>query len=62
MTPIVKQISRDRRTRLGDVKVEELSVKQMLATYLESSESDSDRRKTLLKYGEDLIRSDYLDD
>ena len=62
VTPIVKQISRDRRTRLGDVKVEELSVKQMLATYLESSESDSDRRKTLLKYGEDLIRSDYLDD
>jgi exonuclease SbcD len=62
VTPIVKQISRDRRTRLGDVRVEELSVKQMLATYLESSEVDAERRKTLLRYGEDLIRGDYLDD
>jgi len=62
VTPIVKQISRDRRTRLGDVRVEELSVKQMLATYLESSEADSKRRRTLLRYGEDLIKSDYLDD
>lgn len=62
VTPIVKQISRDRRTRLGDVRVEELSVKQMLATYLESSGVDAERRKTLLRYGEDLIRGDYLDD
>ncbi|MQF98460.1 MAG: exonuclease SbcCD subunit D [SAR202 cluster bacterium] len=62
VTPIVKQISRDRRTRLGDVRVEELSVKQMLARYLESSEVDSERRKTLLRYGDDLIRGDYSDD
>ena len=62
VTPIVKQISRERRTRLGDVRVEELSVKQMLATYLESSGVDAERRKTLLRYGEDLIRGDYLDD
>jgi hypothetical protein len=62
VTPIVKQIARDRRTRLGDIKTEELSVKQILETYLESSGVEAERKRILLSYGEDLMKSDYLED
>lgn len=58
VTPIVRQIQREKRTRLGDLQIKELSPKEALRKYLQFSKVKPSRMKELLIYGEALIKDD----
>ena len=58
VTPIVRDVQRDRRTRLGSVPVEGLSPQQALRLYLEAAKVPPERANILLSYGDNLINEE----
>ena len=58
VTPIIRDVQRDRRTRLGTVPVEGLSPQDALRLYLETANVPQERAKLLLSYGENLINEE----
>lgn len=58
VTPIVRDVVRDRRTRLGSIPVEGISPKDVLQLYLEIAKVSPERAKLILGYGEQLINED----
>ena len=58
VTPIVRDVQRDRRTRLGSVPVEGLSPQQALRLYLETAKVPLERANVLMSYGETLINEE----
>jgi len=58
VTPIQREVLRERRTRLGAVPVEGLSPQQALRLYLETTKVSPDRANVLLRYGEDLMNDE----
>jgi len=55
---VAKDIKRETRLRLGKWTAEEISPVEALKVYLESKKVSSARTRTLLEYGERLIRGD----
>ncbi len=55
ITPIVRRVIRDRRTRLTPTLVDHISPVDALKLYLETISATEERTKTLLRYGENLI-------
>jgi exonuclease SbcD len=58
ITPIVRDVQRDRRTRLGSIPVEGLSPQQALKLYLETANVTQARANVLMSYGENLINEE----
>ena len=58
IAPIIRDVQRNRRTRLGSIPVEGLSPQQALQLYLETSNISKDRARTLLLYGENIIKEE----
>jgi exonuclease SbcD len=58
---ISKDIKQESRSRLGDIVSEELSPVEALKLYLETKNVPEQRKKTLLTYGEKLIRETLSD-
>jgi len=58
VTPIMRDVQRDRRTRLGSVPVERLSPQQALKLYLETANVPQERANVLMSYGENLINEE----
>lgn len=58
IAPIIRDVQRNRRTRLGSIPVEGLSPQQALQLYLETSNISNDRALTLLRYGENIIKEE----
>jgi len=59
---IAKDITRETRLRLGTRAVEEITPVEALKIYLESRKVSPERAKTLLEYGERLIRGEHQED
>ena len=55
VTPIVRDVTRERRTRLGGTPVEGLSPQDALRLYLETANVPAERAELLLSYAERLI-------
>ena len=55
VTPIVRDVTRERRTRLGGTPVEGLSPQDALRLYLETASVPAERAELLLSYAERLI-------
>ncbi|MFH1560654.1 MAG: exonuclease SbcCD subunit D [Chloroflexota bacterium] len=58
VTPILRDVQRDRRTRLGSTPVEGLTPQQALRLYLETAKVPPERASVLLSYGESLINEE----
>ncbi|MDP6494417.1 MAG: exonuclease SbcCD subunit D [Dehalococcoidia bacterium] len=58
ITPIARNVQRDRRTRLSSIPVEGLSPQQALRLYLEAANIPQDRANLLLSYGENIINEE----
>ncbi|MBI2856048.1 MAG: exonuclease SbcCD subunit D [Chloroflexi bacterium] len=58
VTPIVRDVQRKRRTRLGATSVEGLSPREALRLYLETANIPGDRMQVLMRYGEELINTE----
>ena len=58
VTPIVRDVLREHRTRLGSIPVEGLSPQEALRLYLETANVPPERAKLLLSYGEALINEE----
>ena len=58
VTPIVRDVLREHRTRLGSVPVEGLSPQEALRLYLETANVPQERANLLLSYGENLINEE----
>jgi exonuclease SbcD len=58
ITPIARNVQRDRRTRLSSIPVEGLSPQQALRLYLEAANIPQDRADLLLSYGETIINEE----
>ena len=58
VTPIMRDVQRDRHTRLGSVPVERLSPQQALKLYLETANVPQERANVLMSYGENLINEE----
>jgi exonuclease SbcD len=58
VTPIMRDVQRDRRTRLGSVPVERLSPQQALKFYLETANVPQERANVLMSYGGNLINEE----
>ncbi len=59
VAPIVREVTRERRTRLGATPVEGLSPQEALRLYLETrNDVSADRAETLMAYAERLIGED----
>ncbi|MBF8268181.1 MAG: sbcD [Dehalococcoidia bacterium] len=61
VTPIVRDVQRERRTRLGATPVEGLSPRETLRLYLDTAKIPPDRARVLLRYGEELINEERED-
>ena len=59
---VAKDIRRENRLRLGQWTAEEITPLEALKTYLESKKVSAERTKTLLEYGERLIREQRAGD
>ncbi|MCJ7763980.1 MAG: hypothetical protein MUO90_02330, partial [Dehalococcoidales bacterium] len=59
---IAKDIKRENRLRLGDRAAEEITPIQALKAYIQSIKVSPERAKTLLDYGEKLIRENQEGD
>ena len=55
VAPIVRDVTRERRTRLGATTVEGLSPQEALRLYLETAKVPAERAQTLMGYAERLI-------
>ena len=55
VTPIVRDVQRDRRTRLGATPVEGLSPRETLRLYLDTAKVPDEREEVLLRYGQELM-------
>ena len=55
VAPIVRDVTRERRTRLGGASVEGLSPQEALRLYLETTKAPAERAQVLLSYAERLI-------
>ena len=58
VTPIVRDVTRERRTRLGGTPVEGLSPQEALRLYLETASVPAERAELLLSYAERLINEE----
>ena len=58
VAPIVRDVTRERRTRLGGASVEGLSPKEALRLYLETTKAPAERVQVLLSYAERLINEE----
>ena len=58
VAPIVREVTRERRTRLGATPVEGLSPQDALRLYLETAKVPAERAETLMAYAERLIGED----
>ena len=58
VAPIVRDVTRERRTRLGGASVEGLSPKEALRLYLETTKASAERAQVLLSYAERLINEE----
>ena len=58
VAPIVRDVTRERRTRLGGASVEGLSPKEALRLYLETTKATAERAQVLLSYAERLINEE----
>ena len=58
VAPIVRDVTRERRTRLGGASVEGLSPKEALRLYLETTKAPAERAQVLLSYAERLINEE----
>lgn len=58
VTPIMRDVVRDRRTRLGSIPIEGISPNAALQLYLEIARVSPERAKLILRYGEQLISED----
>jgi exonuclease SbcD len=61
ITPIVKDVERSRRTRLGNITVEMLTTQEALESYFKITKVDQNRRKLLMRYAENLINDEEID-
>ena len=61
VTAIVRDVQRDRRTRLGAISVEGLSPQEALRLYLEAANIPGDRAQVLMRYGQELIDTEIAD-
>jgi len=61
VTPIIRDVLREHRTRLGSDPVEGLSPQEALRLYLETARVPPERAKLLLSYGENLINEEKED-
>ena len=55
VAPIVRDVTRERRTRLGTTTVEGLSPQEALRLYLETTKVPAERARTLMEMAEQLI-------
>ncbi len=55
VAPIVREVTRERRTRLGAARVEGLSPQEALRLYLETAKVPAERAEALMGYAERLI-------
>ena len=62
ITPIVRDIRRNRRTRLGLNPMDGMSPKEALKLYLEMAQFPAERSSTLIRYAEQLINNDGDED
>ena len=58
VAPIVRDVTRERRTRLGGASVEGLSPQEALRLYLETTKAPAERAQVLLSYAERLINEE----
>ena len=58
VAPIVRDVTRERRTRLGATTVEGLSPQEALRLYLETTNAPAERAQVLLSYAERLINEE----
>ena len=58
VAPIVRDVIRERRTRLGGASVEGLSPQEALRLYLETTKAPAERAQVLLSYAERLINEE----
>ena len=58
VAPIVRDVTRERRTRLGGASVEGLSPQEALRLYLETTNAPAERAQVLLSYAERLINEE----
>ena len=58
VAPIVRDVTRERRTRLGATTVEGLSPQEALRLYLETTKAPAERAQVLLSYAERLINEE----
>lgn len=58
VAPIVREVTRERRTRLGAATVEGLSPQEALRLYLDTAKVPSDRAEVLMGFAEGLIREE----
>jgi exonuclease SbcD len=61
VTPIVRDVQRDRRTRLGSTPIEGLSPRETLRLYLDTAKVPHERAEVLLRYGEELMNQELED-
>ena len=55
VAPIVRDVTRERRTRLGTTPVEGISPQEALRLYLETTNVPPERARTLMEMAEQLI-------
>ena len=58
VAPIVREVTRERRTRLGAATVEGLSPQEALRLYLDTAKVPAERVETLMGFAERLIREE----
>ncbi len=58
VAPIVREVTRERRTRLGAATVEGLSPQEALRLYLDTAKVPAERVETLMGFAESLIREE----
>ena len=61
VTPIVREVVRDRRTRLGNTPVEDLSPRDALRIYLETTNVSQERATVLMQFAEGLMSEEAAD-
>ena len=61
ITPVVKDIERSRRNRLGNTSVETLTTQEVLESYFDITNVDPERKKVLMNYADNLINEQEFD-
>ena len=61
VTPVVKDVARARRNRLGNTSVETLTTQEVLKSYFDITNVDPERKKALMNYADNLINEQEFD-